>query len=396
MTNWTIKTRRGDFLFFDIALILYVIWGTLKDADIAIYNLFLFNFNYIAYLSVLFSLPCILKWYRISYVRLMILIFVISFAFYFKIYYNYSELLPLSFLIFAATDVPVYRIVKILLSSTFFSTLFICMLCFIDVLPDKVFVHTLDEFSTMDAHTLGFFYYSGFSYRAIVVLISYLYVNRHNFSLIKLLGALFFSFLAYFISSTRQQLIISLLFIFFVILSYNFRINIFMHKIWKYIGLIIYPLAFFSYLAIALSSAVSPDILDWWDKQFSGRMNQTILGFAQYNISLVGNKLEMVGSAAAETTIDEYFFIDAGYAYWLLAYGVLFTAFILLAYSVIVYKAFENRQRFVFFWLLFFAMSNMINDFFTLSYFCPTILFLFADFTREKHKTGVITSRVSV
>lgn len=378
-----ISVNNAKLFFFDVALVLYVFWGAFRDADPSIANILLFSNTYLAYLSVVFSLLSIINRYDYSLSKTLVFLFITAMSFYFKREYQYLDILPLSFLIFAASGATVDHIVKTCLNATILSTLLICGLCFLGFLPDKVFVHYFNDYSSMDSHTMGFFYYSGFSYRALIIIVMSLYVHRKKCSNYKLLGLLVFALISFFISATRLQLLLSLAFILFFVFAYKLNFVSFKKKVWKYFALFFYPVAFIFYITLSLVSFLLPDVQDFWDDEFNGRMGQTIIGFAQYGISLWGNKLEMVGSATAETTMQEYFYIDSGYAYWILAYGVIFTLFILFSYSYVFKRAYEAKETFLFFWLALFAVANINNDFFSLSYYCPTIFFLYAGLTTE-------------
>lgn len=373
-------------LLFDIAFVLYIFWGCFRDADPAFSKMMPFSNNKVAYLSILFSIFGIIR-NRLSIPRLFLLLIVVGFAVFFKRAYNYFEILPISFLVFAATNITVEHIIKVCFRATIVSTLFIFLLSFLGILPDKVFNHTMGESLVLDAHTFGFFYYSGFSYRILVVSICFLYLYRYSFTVSRIICFVSFITGAYYLSSTRLQLILSSAFLFSLILVFKLKWLSFKHRLWKYVGLVAYPVVFFVSILLPLAYFVSPDFLDWWDESFSGRMSQNITAFTLYNIGLWGNAIEMVGTATAETSSLSYFYIDSGYIYWLLAYGVVFTAFILLAYSAVFYRSYKYNNCYIYLWCLLFAITNTINDFFTLSYYSPLILFLYADLSESQHST---------
>ena len=367
-------------LFFDIAFVLYVFWGCFRDADLAFSQMMPFSNNKVAYLSVLFSIFCIIR-NRLSIPRLFLLFIVAGFAVFFKRTYGYFEILPISFLVFAAANISVDHIIKVCFRATIVSTLFIILLTFLGILPDKVFNHRIGDGQVVDAHTFGFFYYSGLSYRFLIISICDLYLYRYSLTVFRFICFVSFIIGAYYLSSTRLQLMLSFAFLFLLILVFNLKWISFKNRLWKYLGLLAYPVVFFVSVMLPLSYFVSYDFLNWWDEVFSGRMSQTIMAFTQYNIGLWGNAIEMVGSATAETSTLSYFYIDSGYVYWLLAYGIVFTALILLAYSTVFYRSFKYNNSFIYFWCLLFTVTNMINDFFTLSYYSPLVFLLYADFS---------------
>lgn len=371
--------------FFDIALFLYLLWGFLRDTDINLGASGALGFfsKMVIYTSTLCSFIVILMKYPKSIGHILLFFYVIGMTIFYKQVYLYWPVFGLSFLIFAAYGVKVDHIVKNIFYSTLLMSIIVVLLSSLGVLSDRVYAHRLGEGVELDAHSFGFAYYSFFAFRAMLLINSFLFLHRYKCNYFKLLLVIFVTIGVYVLSVTRLQLltniaIIGLYIIFYKLKVLNLKINLL-----KYVGILIYPMAFLFFISLPLSSFISPDFLEWWDENFSGRITQTIIGFAQYPVTLFGNKFEMVGGVQIDDGLmpDDYFYLDSGYAYWLLAYGLLFTIFILYAYSRILYKSYKSGNMFIYMWCLFFAFVNLINDFFTSSYWNPIIFMMFADFS---------------
>ena len=379
------KTQKVDKIpkvnktfLFDIACVSYVIWECLYHVGVHANLILGVNYYYIGFFSVLFSILCIRSRFQFTIFRSFLLLTIIGLACYFKIEYQYNRVFVLSFLIFASYNIPITRIVKIFYYSTIFSTLTICSLSFLNILPDVIYNHDMSGSSISDAHTFGFDYYSYPAYYGMVVALLDLYIHRNNYSLLRFACVLLFMVFVFSITTTRLQIIVSIAYLtLFILCKYN--LISFQASFWKYVGLSCYPLAFLLYFLLGASSLIAPDILDLWDELFNKRMEQTIIGFTLYPVTWLGNCIEMIGTT--EAVGNNYFYIDAGYAYWILAYGIIYTLFIIASYTVVCYKAYIYKNTYVFCWLLIFSGVNMINDFFTSSCFNPVVLFLFADFS---------------
>lgn len=115
------------------------------------------------------------------------------------------------------------------------------------------------------------------------------------------------------------------------------------------------------------------------------------MAFDKYKVKLFGQKIEMVGARDASGSIEDYFYIDSGYAYWLLALGSVFFVFMLMSYIRIMYKSYKYQDFAIFAIMLIMAFANISNDFFT-TFFAgfPLIVLLFADWNTRTIKHNSI------
>ena len=368
--------NRIGALFFYIAFVLYLLWGCFRDINVNIpYK------HLTANLSVIFSCICILLRYPFTFWRILFLLVFTGTTIYLK--YTHIEsnfLLPLSFLIFAAYKVDLDKIVRLLFKTTLISTSIVILLSLLGIIEDKIYYHSIYGIE-METHSMGFTYYSFFAFRFMTIFFSYIYIKRDTLGFLSMAFLLFLSVQVYFLSTTRLQLISSLIFLALYLFVYKFRFISFNSKIWGLASIIVFPLFFLSYNILPLSIIVSPDLYDWWDELFQGRMTATIQGFMQYPVSLWGNEVEMSGVLQMEEGATSYFYIDCAYAYWLLVYGVFFSILTILAHTIVFYRAYREKNIIIYIWCIVIALTYFINDLFTYSYFSPIVIFLFSNFT---------------
>lgn len=363
-------------LFFSAALIFYIIWGCLKDADVEIDGL-----KYYLYVSVLLSFISIVVKGKYTFWGCLLFVFVTGMGLYYKQVHLDPAILPISFLIFAANNIKVDFIIKIFFYSLLVLTSLVILMSLLGILSDKIQTHRVGD-AVLESHALGFMWYSGPTFRAIALVFSYLYLNRKEISYFRLAFVLLLSVLLVLLTTRRLLLLVSVTSVFLYLLTYKFHVLEFKSKLWKYVSLFAYPAAFMFYIVLAFSTFVSPDFYDWYDENTSGRLSLTLSAFLQYPITLMGNVVDLVGAIEAEYSSLDYNYIDSGYIYWLLVYGVLFCLFIVISHIVIFYRSYKSQNKFLYIWCLLLAFMNISNDFFTASYLNPIIFLLLAKFPK--------------
>ena len=93
----------------------------------------------------------------------------------------------------------------------------------------------------------------------------------------------------------------------------------------------------------------------------NSRMSLAQNGYFDYGIKLFGNYIEMEGNSALEEAM-EYFYIDSGYAYSLLGYGLLFTLVAMALYSILFYYSCKTNNKAMFVWILSIWIFSFVNN----------------------------------
>lgn len=369
--------KNNNTLFFDISYLLYVFWGTLRELDLGIEDP-----RYIAYVSILFAAISIFQRFSFSLLHVLLLIITTGLAFFIKTYHLDISLLPISFLVFAANGISLSHIFKISLTTTIVLTSVVVCLSLMGVLSDIIVSRSVED-QDFDAHCLGFKYYSFPAFRFIFIVFLSLYFMKDSPHFLKVSGILVFIFLAYLITSKRLFLLATLSFLFLFVTVYKFNILKFISRKWKYMSFVLFPSMLVLSIVLPIATFVSPLLIDWINENTSGRMALMIQAFYEYPVNLWGNNIDMVGAVEAEYSSLQYFYIDSGYVYWLLVYGVIVTCLILLAYTTLFYRAYINNNRYVYIYCILVAFINLSNDFFSISYVNPLIFLIFADISEK-------------
>ena len=291
-------------------------------------------------------------------------------------------------MICASTDVPHDKIASICFKSLAFILVFFLFMWFLGIANDQLSErsHNNDiEEDVFDIHTFGFIHYFGFSLRVLSATILFLYINRKNnlntyvYFVIVAINLLIFS-----LTYTRLHILLLLLFLSLYLLYYKFDYFDFSKEKYKYIGLLSYSVCQTIFLILIVAPFAGLDYFrDLWDYAFSGRMVSSLYYFAEYGINLMGNEVTMSGIGQAADSGEYDFYLDAGYAYWLIVFGIIYTLFILTSYSYLFFRAYILQNWALYTWLIVFCVGNFINDFYSNADINPVILFLFADMNVE-------------
>lgn len=369
-------------IFFDIALFSFFFYSILSASD----NMVFFpNFGNAFYLlSVLSSLLSMISNLKYdSIVRINIFVSLIIFSLYFHFGLGY-RIMPNILLIIAASHIQVNHIMRVLLFSTAFCMLFMLLMVSLGLVNNYIMAR---DFMSGSSYNLGFQHYSGFSLRFIALFYLFLYVNRNKLTWVKIIFISSISLIVFLFTVTRLQLLSCLAILVLYILQFKFHIINFKKSIYRYISLLIYPLAIiFYYLVLTVSFIIDNDYFEVINTGVNGRLDFTVLAFEKYNVTLFGQVIEMVGAREAEGAFGNYFYIDSGYIYWLLALGLIFFTFILLSYIVIIYRSYKYQNFGVFAIMTVMAFANLSNDFFTTFFMgFPLIILLFADFNNNSN-----------
>lgn len=363
--------------FFDIALFSFFFYSILSASDNMVFFPNLGNAFYL--LSVLSSLlSMVLNFKYDSIFRIFIFAALIIFSFYFHFGLEY-KIMPNILLIIAASHIRVNHIMRALFFSIVFCMLFMLLMVSLGLVNNY---NMTRDFMSGSAYNLGFQHYSGFSLRFIALFYLFLYVNRNKLTWAKILFISLTSLIVFLYTVTRLQLLSCFSILVLYICYYKFHFINFNRSKYRYISLLIYPFAIIIYyLVLTVSYVVDNEYFGVINEGVNGRLDFSLLAFEKYDVTLFGQIIEMLGAREAEGSFNNYFYIDSGYVYWLLALGLFFSTFILLSYIVIIYRSYKHQNFGVFAIMVVMAFANLSNDFFTTFFMgFPLIILLFADF----------------
>lgn len=259
-------------------------------------------------------------------------------------------------LIIAGYEIEFKKIVKFAVTSLFLETVLVIGGCLIGIVPDELITH-----GDLVAHTLGFAYYSNAPYQIFMIAIMiYWLLKSSKLEIPYLILNLAVQYVIYQIFTVR---LVWYLYIFFIIVAFalHFVNKSNPHKWITFWATIMFPIAsIFTVVASYLSQTTK--IFSVMDVMLNGRLWFLYRGFTEYGLKLFGQYIQTSQEYIDENYINHYFFIDSGYGYILLNYGLIFSAILLIGYSVFSRKAAQDRDFKLLVWCIAVCVFSIINN----------------------------------
>lgn len=127
------------------------------------------------------------------------------------------------------------------------------------------------------------------------------------------------------------------------------------------------------------------------NRLFNGRLGFGKVAFIRYPIRLLGNAIQMYGGSASNylsTSSYKYFYIDSGYIYCLLGYGVIFTIFLIAGLSALLRYACVSNQKALWWWLVIVLIYNVLGDTILTIAYNPILLLMISIIINNKRTRG--------
>lgn len=264
--------------------------------------------------------------------------------------------------IISAVNVDFNKITKCCIYANLFCVLIVFFPTLIGLVPDVTFDH-----NGVIAHSLGFCYYSNLPFIVfMLMMLIYLVSKTRIQENIVLLISIPIQYIVYKVCTVRLVFVIYALFLLLVVISRLFSKNP-KHKFINFVSLAMFPammlFAIFSSLNVNNYSAFSK--LNGW---LNYRLGFNYTGFQRYGISLFGTKIITNAGYIDQNNINHYFYIDSGYAYSLLSYGILISVLLIILWSVLSYEsAKENEFKMLVICIVVCIFSFVNNFFFNIS-----------------------------
>lgn len=285
------------------------------------------------------------------------LIVIIAVVFFIVANVTQKSTLIVSGLFVAAAGITKFeKIVKTSLIATVPSLLFVIACSKVGIIPDHLFMHEGHV-----AHSLGFSYYSTFAYIALFCMISYLYLRGSKISWIEILTMTGLNYVVYKLSTTRLAFYIFLLVLglFLMLIKFNMFKDI-NKSFYKMLAILGYPITCIITIWASLNYSVNSPM---WRKINEISANRLVLShkaFIMYSPKIFGQYIEMHGNGYGDN--GAYFYIDSGYVYSVLGYGILFTGILIIAYSFMTWAACKKNDKELLLWLLAIMAFSIINN----------------------------------
>ena len=268
--------------------------------------------------------------------------------------------------------------VKDWLISTVAALATILILCAVGVLPDYIFRYE----SGRACHCLGFIYYSFFPFLVFLCSVAFIYLKKdavrfYHYVLVALVNVLMYR-----LSTLRLTFLLTFFFIILDCLLMKLKRLDLNRKSFMIFSFLLYPLG--TVVTYFMMANFNPADAGW--ASLNGILHDRPIlmheGYLRYSVTLFGTRFDMLGNGALWTVPEgQYFYIDSGFAYSLLGYGLIFTFVAVLLYSVIYVYSCRTNNKHLFAWLSCVLLFTMMNNIWVDVPYNPALLFSFAALT---------------
>lgn len=348
--NRTLVVRKSDIMFMG-AMVLYVFFRLLSSSYYAyIIPGVLFRLINIFVMSVLIlknlSKSFLLKKKFYIFVPVLILCEIVGI-----VSENGLSLTIFVLLIISSYDIDFEKIIKGMIFSYALIIVVVCVPAILGIIPNQTGNH-----GGVTAHYVGFLYYTTLPNIVMMLSILVLFKKRTN-RIIRVLALLFINWLVYKYCTSLHSIVV---FAFFSIL---YLINVVTHIFEKknrmvdFFSILFYPLCMGLSLYASVYYYQNPASREFLDEFFNNRIMLMSNSYYENGIHLFGNAINMT------TKLSEYNYVDSGYMYMLLVYGVIFSILMIGAYTWLLCKIRAKGDGFIFIWMLtigIYALSNRV------------------------------------
>lgn len=323
---------RGSWLFY-VAYTLLIVGSFVSSLAVGFTGI-----NAVYALAVVLALPRLFS-VRASHVAILITLFAIPALCACFLLARDPMIVVFAILLLAAKDLEFDSIVKhplYIVSGMLALSLAFALL---GVIPDTVLVRELHG-RFVECHSLGFYHYSKVPTYWFYLYLSYSYLNRNTYSLLKhvlwLLGGLVIYLICF------ERLRFYLLIVAFIIFAIaGMMKNKHLGRSWRCASAAIYPTLFILSVVVAMAYTPTSGFFEEINTLLSGRLRLENIALNQFGISILGQSVEMNNSLGL-TDSSQYMFVDAAYIYIPIVYGVIIGVALLLIYTLSILKAAKN------------------------------------------------------
>ncbi len=230
------------------------------------------------------------------------------------------------------------------------------VLSIIGILPHYEFYRDVG----IQAHSFGFGYYNVVPYAFLFIILDYFLIKqkkqkRANWGVIILI--LILNYIIYKYSTLRLTYYLIYLTIFLYIILVKFHWIKLSRKIYRPLSWIIYPALFGITIWIYNSYSYNNTTMVTLNRLLSDRLRLGQIALSEYPVSLFGNHII---TNTGET--GEYFYVDSGFLYSLLGYGLVFTIVSLVIYTLLFRHSMNKNDKGLFIWLITVAVFSTTNN----------------------------------
>ncbi len=222
------------------------------------------------------------------------------------------------------------------------------------------------------AHTFGFGYYNTVPYVFFFMILEHFYIKSSNHKEASwgwLITIFAINFILYKLSTLRlvYYLVCFVLIAYVLLVKFKF-INL-RNKLLITGSVMLFPVLFVVSIWMYYSFTINNDMFVKLNQLLSERLILGNQALNHYSINLFGNRIETIRTA------NEYFYVDSGFLYSILGYGLLFSGMALGIYMYLCKYAAKSNNKVLFIWLFAVALFSVINNTWVSLYINPILLY---------------------
>lgn len=375
---------------------LYVMWRIFYNSCIIIeygslFNLFSYAVQAVIICVSLFSIVASRQFHTSEFLYELVLLGV---GFVVSVLSGYAQLFFVFLLVVAAKDIPFRRVVKTAFLSQLLAVSVVVVASIAGILPNYCYRHEVSEGVVRMAYTYGFTYYTTPAYILLAMMLEWGYLNFEKVTVVKLAIWTGVQYAVYMVFTSRASFFMSIgylavLFVFSKIKRLKIE-----KPLWRLVAWLGFPVLLIANYILVQQYAQRNEIAYEIDELISGRLYYSAKAIADYGIQIFGSKVVMVGNyEISQGLADSYFYIDSGYMYSLICYGIAATVLLLLSYSLIFARVSKDQDKAVYCWLLVYMVMNLNNNMLVSVHYNP-LLFLLPYALQQINPTAIHKKRV--
>lgn len=268
--------------------------------------------------------------------------------------------------ILAAEDIELEKTVKWLMAEIVFLVSFVMLSCRVGILEDYVYNNTASQSGLV--HSYGFLYFSTLGYAGMLLMAGYLYLRRKRLKYKEIIGLFILNYLWYHqVHCTELAYYVVILLLAAYICVYQFQWAHLQKKFWFFFATVLpAAMCFFTVLMVLLyRQGCLPAVFLTAFPSIKQRLIYMVYAFNEYGIHLFGTSFRMYGNDVVRygEVPRNYFYIDSGYFFSLLAYGIVFTGVILILYTLLYRYLYWRNDKFLYIWFGVMVIASTTNNF---------------------------------
>lgn len=297
-----------------------------------------------------------------------------------------TSLLIIILFIICGSKINFRYLIKINMSVLIIGWSFVTISSVLGIIENRVYIH---HFAETVGYTYGFNYYSFPTMIIFTVSIIYLVNRDKNCSLYELIIITIINYIAYTVYSTRIYFVAIIVYELYYLFVCKYNIIRLTGILWRIITSWGYFLCGIGTIYIYYFYDATNITWNQVNRLVSGRLYLGNRGINIYGIRLLGQEIIMHGNAERVygNVVAESNYIDSGYLYTILAYGVVFTVLILMCYTLIMKYLYKKQDKLLYGWIGLFMIMNIVDNYILKISINPLILLSIVAFKDRDDKT---------